>query len=119
MITIAVTAGILVFVWSMSAIPIYDRSSQYERPAEEVTIDVVWFYGNGTVAVTIRNVGAEDARIGVIYVDGVEKYSADEGYLIPAGSVASFTLEDVSQDFHLFMVVTSKGSEAHGQFGPI
>ena len=119
MITIAVTASILVYVWSMSAIPIIDQSSQYERTGEEVAIDVVWFFNNGTVTVTVRNVGAKDTRIGAIYVDGVQKYSASGGYLIPVGSVASFTLEGVSQDYHLFTVVTLKGNEVHGKYGPV
>ena len=119
MITIAVAASILVHVWSMSTIPVYDRSSQYESKAEEVSIDAVWFFNNGSVRVTVRNVGAKDARIGTIYVDGVQKYSSSGGYLIPVGATASFTLQNVSKDFHLFSVVTMKGNEAHGEYGPI
>ena len=119
MITIAVTASILVYVWSMSAIPIIDQSSQYERTGEEVAIDVVWFFNNETVTATVRNVGARDARIGAIYVDGVQKYSASDGYLIPVRSVASFTLQGVSKDYHLFTVVTLRGSQVHGEYGPI
>jgi len=119
MIAIAVSASILVYVWSMSAIPIIDQSIQYERTGEEVAIDVVWFFNDGTVTVMVRNVGAKDARIGAIYVDGVQKYSASGGYLIPVGSVASFTLQGVSKDYHLFTVVTLKGNKVSGEYGPV
>jgi len=119
MITIAVSASILVYVWSMNAIPMIDQSSQYERPAEEVAIDVVWFFNDGTVTVTVRNIGAKDARIGAIYVDGVQKYSSSGGYLIPVRSAASFSLQGVSKDYHLFTVVTLKGNEVHGKYGPV
>lgn len=130
MINVAVLMGGVYLFWASGLIQGYQGNAaiQYvlmeEKRDEAIVIENVWFESSPSTRITVfvKNIGTRDARIEVIYIQGLSFRTYNVTQMLPyrvyVGARAAFqiTYPWSSNVPHLIVVATARGNQARGEW---